>query len=76
MSLGLQETWDGPNLEGSTGNSDSSSRGLMLLAIQVAILLLSIKRSGDGGVYLEMNSVFGRFVTNRNSYLSFVDDLW
>lgn len=47
----------------------------MPLAIQVAILLLSIKQSGDGGVYLEMNSVLGRFVTNRNSYLSFVGDL-
>lgn len=38
----------GPTWRGSTGNSDSSSRGLMLLAIQVAILLLSIKQSGDG----------------------------
>lgn len=48
----------------------------MPIAIQVAILLLSIKQSGDGGVYLEMNSVLGRFVTNRNSFLSFVGDLW
>ena len=52
------------------------AEGQMPIAIQVAILLLSIKQSGDGGVYLEMNSVLGRFVTNRNSFLSFVGDLW
>lgn len=66
----------GPTWRGSTGSSDSISRGPMPLAIQVAILLLSVKQSGDGGVYLEMNSVLGRFVTNRNSYVSFVGDLW
>lgn len=65
----------GPTWRGSTGNSDSSARG-PVLAIQVAVLLLSIKQSGAGGVYLEMNSVLGRFVTNRNSYLFFVGDLW
>lgn len=46
MYLGRQETWDGPNLQGSTGNS--SGRGLLLPAIQVATLLLSIKQSRVG----------------------------